>query len=221
MSVRSIEVLSGDQASEGEHDASYSTDKADVSQGSTPLLDISASDNDETRKCKARAYARKSDTGYATWKEKQTSDGVEGLEERDQTVNDYTDGKKRPKNPYPLGPPVSYMEECGVFQPLTSPTNTYGLCHFYRADPNVSLPSSPILPATAEHVKRLVLLASTKPRRHVLMVFLGGTVTALGLLQELHTQNALVRIYIYQSGDAKDRPGTRVVLSILRVYHPK
>ena len=158
-----------------------------MSQGSIPLLDISASDDDETCKRKARAYARKSDTAYAAWKEKQTSDGVEGLEEWDQTVNDYTDGKKRPKNPDPLGPPVSYMEERGVFQPLTSLTNTYGLCRFYSADPNVSLPLSPILPATVEHVKRLVLLASTKPRRHVLMVFLGGTVTALGLLQELHT----------------------------------
>ena len=39
------------------------------------------------------------------WKEKQTSDGVKGIEERDQTVNDYMDGKRRPKNPDPLGPP--------------------------------------------------------------------------------------------------------------------
>ena len=77
-------------------------------------------------------------------------------------------------------------------------------------DPNMPLPSSPVLPAMAEHVKRLVLLASTKPRRHVLMVFLGGAVTALGLLQELHTRNALVRIHIYQSGDTKDGPGARV-----------
>ena len=158
-----------------------------MSQGSIPLLDISASDDDETRKRKARDYARRSDTAYAAWKEKQTSDGVKGIEERDQMVNDYTDGKRRPKNPDPLGPPVSYMEDRGVFQPLTSPTNTFGLCRFYRADPNVPLPLSPVSPATAEHVKRLVLLASTTPRRYVLMVFRGGTVTALGLLQELHT----------------------------------
>ena len=46
-SVRSIKVLSGDEASESEHDISYSTDEADVSQGSIPLLDISASDDDE------------------------------------------------------------------------------------------------------------------------------------------------------------------------------
>ena len=76
---------------------SYSPDEADVSQGSIPLLDISASDDDETRKRKAHDYARRRDTAYAAWKEKQTSDGVKGMEERDQMVNDYTDGKRRPK----------------------------------------------------------------------------------------------------------------------------
>ena len=179
---------------------SYSTDEADVSQGSIPLLNISASDDEETRKRKARDYARRVDTAYAAWREKQTSDSVKGMEERDQMVNDYTDGKRRPKNPDPLGPPVSYMEDRGVFRPLTSPTNTYGLCRFYRSDPNVPLPSNPVLPATTEHVKRLVLLASATSRRYVLMVFQGGTATALGLLQELHTRKALARIPIYQSG---------------------
>ena len=145
--------------------------KQDVSQGSIPLLDISASDDDETRKCKARDYAHRSDTAYAAWKEKQASDGVKGIEERDQMVNDYMDGKRRPKNPDPLGPPVSYMEDRRVFQPLISPTNTFGLCRFYRVDPNTPMPSGPVSPATVEHVKRLVLLASTSPRQYVLMVF--------------------------------------------------
>ena len=189
-----------------------------MSQGSIPLLDISASDDDETHKRKARDYARRSDTAYATWKEKQISDGVKGIEERDQTINYYTDGKKRPKNPDPLGPPVSYMEDRGVFEPLTSLTNTFGLCRFYRVDPNAPLPSGPVLPATAEHVKRLVFLASTTPRRYVLLVFPGGTVTALGLLQELHTRKALVRIPIYQSGDAKDGHGARVSCCLFCTY---
>ena len=104
-SVRSVEVLSGDEASEGEHDISYSTDEADVSQGSIPLLDISSTDDEETRKCKARELVRKSDTAFAAWKEKQISEGVKGIEERDQMVNDYMDGKRKPKNPDTLGPP--------------------------------------------------------------------------------------------------------------------
>ena len=114
-SVGRVEVLSGDQASEGEHDVSYSTDEADVSQGSIPLLDISASDDDETHKHKAREYACRSDTAYAVWKEKQTSDGVKGIEERDQMVNDYTDRKRRPKNPDPLGPPFPTWRNVGCF----------------------------------------------------------------------------------------------------------
>ena len=43
-------------------------------------------------------------------------------------VNDYADGgKRRPKNPDSLGPPVSYMKERGVFQPLPSMTNSFGV----------------------------------------------------------------------------------------------
>ena len=167
-SVGSVEVLSGDQASEGEHDVSYSTDKAVVSQGSIPLLDISASDDDETRKRKACELVLRSDTAYAAWKEKQISDGIEGIEEWDQMVNDYTDRKKKAQKSRPPWPPITYMEERGVFQPLASTTNTFGLCRFYRADPNTPMPTDPESPATAEHVKRLLLLASTKPWRYVI-----------------------------------------------------
>ena len=148
--------------SEGDHDVSYSTDEADVSQGSIPLLDISASDDEEACKRKARELAGRSDTAFTAWKEKQISDGMKGIEVQDQMVNDYTDGKRKPKNPDPLGPPISYMEECGVFQPLATTTNTLGLCRFYRMDPNMPMPTGPESPATAEYVKKLLLLASTK-----------------------------------------------------------
>ena len=57
-SVEDVEVLSGDEASGGEHNVSYSTEEADVSQGSIPLLDISATDDDETRKRKVHVNSR-------------------------------------------------------------------------------------------------------------------------------------------------------------------
>ena len=188
----------------GEHDVSYSTDEADVSQGSIPLLDISAADDEGTRKRKAWDLACRSDTDFAAWKEKQISEGVKGIEERDNMVNDYMNGKRKPKNPDPLGPPVSYMEEHGVFQPLASMTNPLGLCHFYCVDHNVSMPKTPKPPATVEHVKKLLLLASTQRWPYIIVVFQGGTVTPLGLLQELHTWSALVRIPIYLPGETKD-----------------
>ena len=68
-----------------------------MSQGSIPLLDISASDDDETRKRKAHELACRSDIAFAAWKEKQISEGVKGIEEWDQMVNDYMDGKRKPK----------------------------------------------------------------------------------------------------------------------------
>ena len=104
-SVRGVEVLSGDEASGGEHDVSYSTDEADVSQGSIPLLDISATDDEETRKCKVREVVRRSDTDFAAWKEREVNKGMKGIEERDKMVNDYMDGKRKPKNPDTLAPP--------------------------------------------------------------------------------------------------------------------
>ena len=125
-------------------------------------------------------------------------------------VNDYMDGKRKPKNPDPLGPPISYMEEHGVFQPLASTTNPLGLCHFYHADSNVTAPKTPKPPATVEHVKKLLLLASTQRRSYVIVVFQGGTVTPLGLLQELHTRSALVHIPICLHGGTKDGHRPRV-----------
>ena len=209
-SVGSVEVLSGDEVGEGENDVSYSTEDADVSQGSIPLLDISVTDDDDTRKRKARELACKSDTAFTTWKEKQISEGVKGIEEWEQMVNDYADGRRRPKHPDPLGPPNSYMVEHGVFQPLASPTNTLGLCRFYHVDSDASMLATPTLPATVNHIEKLLLLASTQGWRYVLMVFKGGTVTPLGLSQELHTRSALVRIPIHVPGEAKDGHGPRV-----------
>ena len=161
-SVGSIEVLSGDEASGGKDNVLDSANEADVSQGSMSLLDISATDNEDTRKCKACELARKSDTDFAAWKEKLISEGVKGIQEWDSMVNDYTDGgKRKPKNPDPLGPPVSYMKERGVFKPLQSTTNPLGLCRFYRADSvNVSMLPPPKQPAMTDHVKSLLFLAN-------------------------------------------------------------
>ena len=88
-----------------------------MSQGSIPLLDISAADDEETRKHKARDLVRRSDTDFAAWKEKQISEGVKGIEERDNMVNDYMDGKRKPKNPNPLGPPFPTWRNAGCFSP--------------------------------------------------------------------------------------------------------
>ena len=76
-----------------------------MSQGSISLLDISATDDEGTRKCKARELAHRNDTDFAVWKDKLIGEGVKIIQEWDSMVNDYTDsGKRKPKNPDPLGP---------------------------------------------------------------------------------------------------------------------
>ena len=111
-----------------------SADEADISQGSMSLPDISTAD-DDSHKRKACEHARKSDTDFAAWRDKLIREGAMGIQKWDSMVNDYADaGKRRPKNPDTKGPPISYMKEHGVFQPLPSTTNPLGLCRFYPTD---------------------------------------------------------------------------------------
>ena len=134
-----------------------------------------------------------------------------GIQERDSTVNDYADGgKRRPKNPDTLGPPIPYMKEHGVFQPLPSTMNPLGLCRFYPMDPaSVSTLAPPKWLAMAEHLKGL-LLAKTQRWPYIIVVFQGGPITPLGLLQELHMRNTLARLPIFRSNETKDGHRPRV-----------
>ena len=59
-------------------------------------------------------------------------------------------------------------------------------------------------PAMTEHVKSLLLLAKMQQQLYIIVVFQGGTVTPLGLLQELHMWSALAHIPIYRSDETKD-----------------
>ena len=80
------------------------------------------------------------------------------------------------------------------------------------------MPTGPKPLATVEHVKKLLFLASTKQRRYVIVVFRGGTVTPLSLLQEMHMQSALVRIPIHGTGEVKDGHGVCVLCCPFCVY---
>ena len=81
-SVGSVKVLSGGASGGNDDDNSmYSPDKGDVSQGTVSLLDISVSNDEDTRKCKACEVARKNDTDFTAWKDKLISDRTTGLQE--------------------------------------------------------------------------------------------------------------------------------------------
>ena len=202
----SIEVLSADETSGGEEYVLDSANEADVSQGSMSLLDISTKDDKDTRKRKAHEFAHKNDTDFAAWRDKLIHDGVVGIQERDKKVHVYADpGKNKPKNPDTIGPPISYMKEHGVFQPLPSMTNPLGLCHFYPTDPSsLSTLMPPKSPTTVDHLNNLRVLTKSRCRPYIIVVFEGGPIMPLGLLQELYSCYALVCIPIFLPKETKD-----------------
>ena len=205
----SIEVLSADEVvtSGGEEDVLESANEADVSQGNMSLLDISTTDDDDTHKCKVHKLTRKNNTDFAAWRDKLICDGVVGIQECDKAVHDYANpGKKKPKNPDKIGPPISYMKECRVFQPLPSMTNPLGLCCFYPTDSaSLSTLAPPKLPTTVDHLNNLLVLVKSWHRPYVIVVFEGGPIMPLGLLQELHLGHTLAHIPIFLPEEAKDR----------------
>ena len=183
-----------------------SANEADVSQGSMSLLDISTTDDEDTCKCKACELTCKNDTIFAAWRPKLIRNGVAGMQEWDKTVHDYADpGKKKVKNPDTIGPPISYMKECGVFQPLPSTTNPLGLCCFYPTDPSsLSTLVPPKAATTVEHLNNLLVLTKSWCQPYIIVVFEGGPVMPLGLLQELHSWHMLACIPIFLPKEMKD-----------------
>ena len=98
------------------------------------------------------------------------------------------------------------MKEHGVLQPLPSMTNPLGLCHFYPADPmSLSTLMPPKAPATVDHLNNLLVLAKSRHRPYIIVVFEGSPVTPLGPLQELHSCHMLVHIPIFLPDEMKDR----------------
>ena len=110
-----------------------------------------------------------------------------------------------------LGYLLSYMEECRVFKPLDTIANPLGLCRFYQADPLKSNVIMSLKSAASTHrIKCLLELAKEIGQPLTIMVFEGGTVTPLGLLQELHSRLTLSCIPIHTSEKVKMGQKNRV-----------
>ena len=88
----------------GEEDAGHLEDEETLSQGTVSLLDISTSDNEDTRKATACEAAHKSDVQYGNWRDEQICQGKEGIAQHDKGVNDYADGGRPCKAPDKIGP---------------------------------------------------------------------------------------------------------------------
>ena len=165
-----------DTAAGGE-DAGHSEDEEALLQGTVSLLDISTSDNEEAYKATAHETACKSDIQYGTWQDEQICQGNEGIAQCDKQVNDYANGGRPSKAPDKIGPPLSYMEEHGVFKPLDTIVNPLGLCRFYQTNPQKSnVITGPKSAASAHRIKHLLELAKELGRPLTIVVFEGGMV---------------------------------------------
>ena len=106
-----------------------------LSQGTVSLPDISASDDEDAHKAIACKATQKSDVQYGNWQDEQIHHGNEDIAQQDKGIYDYANIGKPCKAPDKIGPPLAYMEECGVFKPLDTMANPLGLCWFYCTDP--------------------------------------------------------------------------------------
>ena len=96
------------------------------------------------------------------------------------------------------------MEEHRVFKPLDTMANLIGLCWFYCADPEtVKSISAPKPLASADKVKRLLEKAKVQGQPYIIVIFEGGNMTLLELLQELHLWYTLSCIPIFTADEAK------------------
>ena len=154
LEIVSVHDNNDDTATHREEDAPHSDNEANMSQGTLSLPDISASDDEDTRKAIVHEAMWKSDIQYGNWREGQICQGNDSISQRDKTAYDYAEVGKTSKAPDNIGPPLTYMEERGVFKPLNTMANPLGLCQFYHSNPETvkSVPA-PKPPVTAHKVK--------------------------------------------------------------------
>ena len=168
------------------------------------LLDISNSDNEEACKAAAHNKACQSDVLYATWQDRQIRQGNDDIAQHDQRVCDHTDIGKCCEAPDEIGPPLTYMEECGDIKPVEAINNPMGLCRFYRMNPKKSnVLTGPKLADCAHKIQGMVEMAKRVRWLLTVIVFEGESVTPMCQLQELHSCLTLSHIAIHTPEEAK------------------
>ena len=99
------------------------------------LSGCSKSDTEEVHATAACEKARLGDVLYATWHDNQIHKGNDVIRQCDSRVHDHPLFGKRCEAPDQVGPPISYMEERGVFKPAESINNPMGSVSFTRRVP--------------------------------------------------------------------------------------
>ena len=100
-------------------------------------------------------------------------------------------GKKQPNHPDPMGLPLDYMGECRVFDGIQS--ELYDLCRYYTLGMTGDLPEfpTPQEPVTHGQVRDLLKSAQSIGQPYLILAHNADSVTAISMLQELHTATCL------------------------------
>ena len=117
---------------------------------------------------------------------------------------DQADIGKHCEAPDEIGPPLTYMEEHGVFKPVEAISNPKGLCQFYQMNPKKSnVLTGPKSADCACKIRGMVEMPKRVRRLLTVVVFEGELVTPVCLLQELHSRLTLCCITIHTPDEAK------------------
>ena len=145
-------------------------------------------DTKEVRTEVARKNARQSDAVYTSWRNVQIHQGHFEIEQHDKTVCDHPLPGKCCEAPDQVGPPISYMKECGVFKPAKFINNPMGLCRFYCMSPEKSNVLTGLKSVDCAHkIYRMVEIARGMGHQFTIIVFDGESVSPTCLLGELHS----------------------------------
>ena len=165
---------------------------------------FSKSDTEEVCAAAACKKARLGDVLYATWHDNQILKGNDEIRQHDSRVHDHPLFGKCCEAPDQVGPPISYMEEHGVFQPAESINNPRGLCRFYQTSPRkANVLVGPMSAESAHRIHCLIEIAKRLGQQLTVVVFEGESVSPWCLLGELHSRLALSRFAIHTPDEAK------------------
>ena len=129
---------------------------------------------------------------YTSWRNVQIHQGHFEIEQHDKTVCDHPLPGKCCEAPDQVGPPISYMKECGVFKPAEFINNPMGLCRFYRMSPKKSnVLTGPKSANCTRKIYRMVEIARGMGRQFTIIVFDGESISPTCLLGELHSHTSL------------------------------
>ena len=104
--------------------------------------------------------------------------------------------KTQPNHSNPVGPPLDYMVKCKVFDCIQS--DLYDLCRFYALGSTGNPPDfpSPWEPVMRSQVRDLLKSARSIGHPYMILVHSTDSVTAVSMLQELHTATCLRHLQV-------------------------